>query len=1126
MDNRSKIASTVFARCVLLCAMLLCFAGMPRASAQTGKVSVSLRNAPVSELFKAIEAQTDYRFSYRDAEIQGKVVSVNARNEDLKSLLTGELSKVGLQYTLVDKKLVIKPMDRQTEVPFTLTGKVTDSSGEPIINAAVMIKGKRQGTVTDTEGNFSIPVTKGTVLQVSSLGYASKEIRVSTQGHMDFVLDNDENLLDELVVVGYGTTSRRNLTTAISSVKAENMDKVANSNMQQMLMGKAAGLRANISSTQPGGYVDLSIRGGGTPIFIVDGVMMPSSSLEVGRGNIESPNSINRSGLAGLNPGDIESIEVLKDAAAAIYGINAANGVIMITTKQGSEGKTKVSFDSNYSWVRNYQFVEPLSSYEYMNFSNVFSKEYYLYNHDMYPYGTAAYDGGWVPEYTPYDIDNASTTNWLDYVLKPGSINNQTVTVSGGSKTVKYYLSGNYFDQDGTALNSGMTRYSLRTNVAAQLLPFAKLTTILNINQNSYLNANADGGGAGGIGKDAIQTALGFPPNYPVYDDEGNYKRFRTYANPAEMGHYTDRSTTTGWYLNEALDIDIIKGMLSLKGIYGINKETADRSLYIPTYMYWYETTNLSRGHLGYRKRDNQTIEGTVNFHKAFANVVTVDAVAGMGLYYDNAGGFDVDYYNANDIINADNLKAAEGPFYPTSTKTRAEKRSQFARASADFLGRYIVTATIRRDGTDKFFPGQKYALFPSFSFAWKITDEPFMKDVKWLNLLKVRVSWGKTGRDNLGTTLYGTYSAPSNYVFFGENTAKYIPMFKSGADYPDVTWEKTIMRNAGLDFYMFNNRVWGNIDVFRNDVTNLLGTAPGEPLNMSGSRPVNYGHYFRRGWDATINTLNVDIPSTFRWTSILTLTRYNSMWVEREKNYDYKEYQLRENEPLNAYYFYKTEGIINIDRSNMPESQKSLGENATKPGYPIIKDRNGDGVITTEDVYMENTLPAISIGLGNTLAYKNFDLDVFLYGQFGSTRYNYILADAGSGKFIQANAINSNRYMYTVWNAQTNPEGTRPGITRTVSLPGNAGTDNNRQDASFLRVRNITLGYTLPGMRLGSTLNKYLDNIRIYADVQNPFTFTRFSGADPEIYFGNSSSPAGYPMTRTYSLGAKINLK
>ena len=1121
----AKYFGKLFSIALILSSMLLSTA----LYAQSGKVSVNMKNASLKEFFSEVEKQTGYTFSYRDSDIEGKPeVTIKADKAEIKSLLDRELGKAGLRYTLVNEKIVVVPVsEEKASRAEPIKVHLKDKTGSPVIGAYVQVRGMGTGVVSDVNGDAEIIAARGEILVLQCLGYETIEVRIGRQSEVDVVMSDSSELLEEAVSVGYGTTSRKNLTTSIATIKAESVSKVANSNMASMLLGQAAGLRANISSPQPGGAVDISIRGGGTPIFIVDGVMMPSGSLEVGHGDIEVPNSVNRAGLAGLNPGDIESVEILKDASAAIYGINAANGVILITTKKGVESTPRISVESSYSFVRNYKYLEPLTTEEYMNFANVFSKEEYLLNHDMVPYGMAAYDGGWSPVFYPDQIASATNTNWLDYVLRNGYINSQSVSVTGGNKYVKYYIGGNFYDQKGTVINSGMTRYTMRSNLSAQVFPFMKLSAILNINSNKYTNSNADGGGAGGVGKDALQSALMFPPNYQVYDEEGNYMRYRSTANPAEMEMYNDNTQSSGWYTNIQSDINLYKDILTLRGIFGMNKDQSKRSLYIPTDMLWYEVAGVSRGHLGDAERSDRTLEAMLSYKQNIKKIVNLEAVLGMGVYYQSGSSLEIDYKNANDNIGPDNLSAAEGPFVPTSSKWENEKRSQFGRFMVDVLDRYVISGSIRRDGTDKFFPGKKYAWFPSVSAAWKLSNEPFIKDVGWIDLIKIRASYGVTGRDNLGTTLYGYYRVSPSYVKFSDNSVSYIPYIKSGADYPDVTWEKTIMKNVGLDFYILGNRIWGSFDLFRNDVTNLLGTAPGEPLSMVGTRPVNYGHYYRSGWDASLNTVNIK-TSDFNWSTMLTLTHYNAYWLERTENYDYLEYQIREKEPMNATYYYHVTGIINADRSNMPDSQLSLGPNSQMPGYPIIDDKNGDGIIDIGDIYMDDVIPKISIGLGNTFTYKNFDLNIFLYGQFGATRYNYAFSWASAGRHSYSPPQNANQFSYLIWNSQTNPEGTIPGIalTHTDPLPGNAGWDINRQDASFVRVRNITLGYNINGRSLGAVLSQRVESIRFYVDFQNPFTFTTFSGVDPEIYIGNSSSPAGYPMIRSYSLGAKLNFK
>ena len=1008
-----------------------------------------------------------------------------------------------------------------------IKGRIVDSKGEPVIGAGVIEKGNlSNGVVTLVDGTFEIKVAPGTTLLISSIGYNDMEVAAAQD--MTVTLNDNISVLDEAVVVGYGTVSVKNLTTSISRVKADKISKSSSSNMAQLMMGRAAGLQATIASAQPGGQVNMSIRGAGTPIYIVDGVMMPDNSLEGGNGGSMTvvPVAVNRSGLAGLNPEDIESIEILKDASASIYGIGAANGVIMITTKKGKEGTATVTYDGSESIVRNYKYLDILNSQEFMELSNIFNKELYLYNNDMVPYGPNAYDGKWTPNYSDADIASAQTTDWKNLVLRNGNISNHTITINGGSRNINYYISANYYDHRGTVSNSSMKRYSMRSNVSYRLLSILKLTSVVNINRNYYNNSTVGGPtyDRGEQAMGALSSALTFLPMIPVYDESGNFSMFNNVPNPVSLKDFSDKTKTNGIYLNFSADVDIIKDVLSAKFLYGNNLENSRRSTFIPSWVY-FDNMLKSRGNLGNDNRQNQTLEGTISFTKKFFdNILDVNAVVGMGLYKATADGSNVSYDNQHDAIRNDNIGAVTGVVSPGSYRNASEKRSQFMRASLDFLDRYVIAFTLRRDGTDKFFEDKKYAYFPSVSGAWKVSNESFMKDISWLNLLKIRASYGETGSDNLGTSLYGTYGPFRTHIMFEGNSLRYIPIIANGIDYPDVTWEKTTMKNIGIDFSILGDRIWGSFDIFRNDITNMLGTANSAGLSMFGTYPINGAHRRREGWDATINSENIK-TAHFNWTSVLTLSRYNSLWIKRMPNYYYKEYQKRDHEPTNARYFYETNGIINADKSNMPSWQP---EAAQKPGYPIIVDRNKDGQITIDDIKMTNEVPKLYWGFGNTFTYRNFDLDIFMYSQLGVNKNNYA-RDWASPSGLANMSGNQNKYSYDLWNSQTNPNGKKPGIARSmasVTLPGSAGLDLNYQDASFVRIRNITLGYNLPGMSMGK-LGKYVNNLRIYFDTQNPFTFTNFDGFDPEVYSGGGykGGKAEYPQTRTFTLGLKLTL-
>lgn len=1006
-----------------------------------------------------------------------------------------------------------------------VTGTVVDDQRESLIGVSVKVAGTSTGTVTDMDGNYSISVERGKTLEFSYIGYKTVTA-VANKEKIDVMMVEDANVLDEVIATGYGAVSRKNLTTAIDKVKGDDVIKTGTTNMSQMLLGRAAGLQATVSSAQPGGGVSMTIRGGGEPLYVVDGVVMPTNSLESGSGGSATvmPSSVDRSGLAGLNPEDIESIEVLKDASAAIYGINAANGVILITTKSGKQGKMKVTYDGSISTVSNYKYIESLNAADYMQNVNLYKKEQYLYNNKMAPYGPNAYDGGNSDPYSASDIASAQNTDWLDHVLKKGSISSHNITIQGGAEKLTYYLSGNYYRQEGTVAQSAYERFTLRANVGAQVFKWLKITTSLNYNKNNNNNGTFGGSsnGRGGQASGSIAAALSYPSNLPVYQEDGRYTSFLTIPNAVGMLDITNRSYSDGFNANFTFDFTVVPEWVNARVLYGYSKENAKREVYIPSNVY-YDQMFKSRGSLQRDERDNSTIEGMVMFnHSFFDNALSIDAAVGMGKYLNHATGLGVSYDEINDVIGNDNISAANGSKTPSSYRSASEKRSQFGRISFDILDRYVIAGTLRRDGTDKFFPDKKYSWFPSASVAWKIFNENFMKDVKWVNMLKLRASYGQTGNDNLGSTLYGAYSAYGNHIGFDNNSTMYVPFYLVSKDYPNVTWEKTVMKNVGLDFSILKDRIYGSLDYFVNDVTDMLGYANSEGLSMFGTYPINGAHIRRYGWDATVNTINI-VTKDFKWESMLTLSHYNSVWKERFPGYDYLDYQVRDDEPVNALYFYRTDGIINSDKSNMPSTQPA---DYQQPGCPIIKDLNGDGQITVDDVDMVNVVPKLYWGLGNTFYYKNWDLNIFVYSQLGLKKYNYSY-DWTDVRELANQSLNQSTLIADVYNSQTNPNGTLPGIAyrlATTSLPGGAGTDVYYQNASFLRVRNITLGYTFGAKDLGAA-GKYITSLRLYADAQNPFTITSFKNFDPEVYTGGNykSGKAEYPMTRTFSFGLKV---
>lgn len=1102
--------------------------------AQKKTLTLEMSNAPLSDILIKIEKNTGYYFQYSKQVIDVRQKrTLKVKNQPIEVAMDSLLKGTNIRYQIKKKQIILNNIKEKEKKEIkkilnTTKGIVLDSkSREPIIGASITMEGEQKGTISNTDGCFEIETPEDSRIKISYIGYLTQLVTPQKNGTLEVLLSENTQMIDEIVVVGYGSMAIRNLPNAIAQVKPDKIPQTSISNVNQLFVGRAAGMQALITSTQPDGKVNVSIRGGDNPIFVVDGVVMPNESIATNGGETGLPSNVNRSGLAGINPMDIESIEVLKDASAAIYGISAANGVILITTKKGKEGAPSITYDGNFSFVWNCPYLDVLDTQEYMDMANIFSKENYLYNKKQYPYGSSSYDGKWTSLFSESDKTNATTTNWKDYVLNQGYITKHNITVSGGTSKFKYYLGGGYLDQDGTVSKSSMTKYTFRGNLTLELFPFLNLSSSFSANQNIYNNSmvGTDTGNRGNVAGSALNSALLYPPYLSLKQKDDTYTIFKSIPNPKAMEAINDKTKEHGYNLNFTANLKLYKDMLYLKGIYGMNQENMRRSIFIPSNVY-FSRMYKSRGNIQSERRLTQTLEVMLMFSRQMFDIVHVDALAGMGKYLESSEGYGISYEDVHDAINEHDISSAEGKIYPTSHTQKNERRSQFFKVGFDILDKYVVSATLRRDGADKFFPGNKYALFPSMSVAWKISNENFLKDISWINLLKLRASWGKTGQDNLGSSLYATYAPNRFKVNFSDNTIVNIPYVSIGPNYPDVSWQKTSMRNIGADFYLLHNRISGSIDFFRNDITRLLGYASNSPLAIYGSRPINGGHYYRKGWEIALNTQN--LTGAISWNTQLTLSQTKAYWKQRLPNYDYQTYQKRNHEPMDAYYFYNVTGIINSDRSNMPESQKTLQAEAQLPGCPIIEDRNRDGKIDEKDVCMRDNSPDLYVGFNHTFTYKNFELSFFMYGQFGIQKYNIAYSAAQAGPLAIDYPENTNRFAYRLWNSQTNPTGSRPGLAfnKMGALPGNAWVNVDIENASFLRMSNITLAYNLNGNILGS-LQKYICNIRVYTDIQNPFILTKFKGFDPEIYTGgggaDGASRGEYPQTRSLSFGASV---
>jgi len=1124
---------------------------------QNSRLNLDMRDVPIKTVLTAIENQSEFFFLYSSKMIDiNQKVDINVSDKKITEVLVELLANTEIKYTVRDRQILL--LNKEAEAAMALqqnrvTGIVTEKMGTPIPGVNVVVTGTTQGTMTDFAGKYSIEVPQGSKsLTFSFTGMEPQEINIGTLTQIDVTMIESTIGLNEVVVIGYGTSTRKNLTTAISQINPSSIPSSANSNVNTLLMGRAAGLQAFQGTAQPGGMINVSIRGGATPLYVVDGVVMSANALEPNNGTTAVLNTVNRSGLGGLNPDDIESIEVLKDASAAIYGIDAANGVILITTKKGKTGALSVTYDASHSWMQNYPYYKPLDASGYMQQFNNFAKDVYMYDKSMGVYGSNAIDFSGIGGdsnikhalYTDAQIASPGPTyNYLKSVLRPGSIDNHTLTFNGGTQAVHYYFSANYFNQKGTVVNSGLEKYSAHLNMDAQFLKIFKFGANINVNKNIYQNSTAgtQTNGAGQQSYGAVQAAVAWLPTLNAINADGTFAVDNVLPNPIGLLGISDQTSSNGILGNFTLEAEILPKMLTAKVLFGDNIEYSGRSYHVPGNVFW-DQMYLTRAAINDATRNNITVEGTVNFNKEFASIVNVNAIVGTGQYtYDEFGrGFT--FSSFSDALG--NYNAAAGTNTPSvnSYRSYSKKRSYFGRASFDIFDKYIITGTFRYDGDNRFFPKSKYAVFPSVSAAWKVTNESFLKNNPILNLLKIRGSFGVTGSNNLGASAYAIIQPSSNILSFNHGSTTYVTYLQNSVDNPNLTWQKQVMLNGGIDFSLLKDRVSGSFDVFQNEITNLLKYANTDQLSLLTTQPVNGGDVINNGYEFNLNTINIKTKD-FTWNMSVTASHYFKHWKSRFAKDDLDPTYTGVNDAVDIIYYRPTEGII-TDFTKLSAAQQAIQTTlgATKPGYEIYTDTNSDGVIDNKDIKSVAAYPKIYLGWGNTFKYKNFDLDIYFYGQFGFKKYNHSYDWTGEAGMITATdnvTVDANK-VWTPYNSSgilpgyasvTHPVTISAGTYNSGIYPNNltnsVGTDIGLEDASFLRCRNITFGYNfdIPAWK------NYIKGLRVYFDLQNAFIITKYHGIDPEVYEslpnggGVKGGPGEYPMARTFSIGLRVNL-
>ena len=992
-------------------------------------------------------------------------------------------------------------MDRESVLSVmqgkTIKGQILDETGESMIGVSVLVKGTTIGTVTDFDGNYTLEVPSGkNILEISYIGYKTKEITIGNNSLINIKMEPDTQALDEVVVIGYGTVKKRDLTGAVASMKNEDVTVAPTSNVMEALQGKIAGMDIVKSSGQVGEDVSIllrgsrSIYGSNEPLFIIDGI--PGSYSQV-------------------NPSDIESVDVLKDASStAIYGSAGANGVVIITTKRGKEGKATVNFDAYYGFSGSPNYKHGMVGDEWVNYQ----REAYKYKNGDYPSDMSALFGN--QDYT--DAYNAG--KWIDWIDEASgntaTTQKYSLSVSGGSEKTKIFASTSYNREEGLLSNDNLNKYSLRLNIDQEIFSWAKMGFTSNL---TYQDRNQ------GV-KNTFTKGLSSFPLGDAYDQNGKINHEYITGQYSPLGDFIEDqyvNNTRSTYLNVSgyLELSPIKDFTFKSRINGTLSDSRKGQ-------YWGDQCNANRP--SYAGSPHAAITNKNAWNYTWENILSYNTTIAKD---HNIGGSVITSWNKNQYDSS--LAAASGQMvdrwsfwrlasgasqHVESDFAQTQKMSFAVRFNYSYKGKYLFTFSNRWDGVSQFSAGHKWDSFPAGAIAWRISDEPFMNVAKnWLNNLKLRVGYGITGNsggvDAYGTTTQAYVYTGNGLTLNGQNSSftQYTGTYGS----KDLGWEKSYNWNVGLDYGILNNRVDGSIEWFKTTTKGLLfkRTLPitsgltgwGSPLSIWQ----NIAETSNQGVEVTINSHNIKTKD-FSWNTTLSVT-WSKEKIEKLPDGDLISENLFVGHSIKSIYGYKYTGIWG---TNTP--QDILEAYGVKPGFIQIEtlEKDGDGGVhkysTNDRQVLGHTNPDWIVGLNNTFTYKNFDLSVFAMARYGQTINSDLLGYYTAEQSVTTNQLAGADY----WTE--NNQGAYYPAPGTGSEQSTVISALRVRDGSFIKVKNITLGYTFP---VNISRKALMEKCRIYATAYNPFIYVKdkqLKGTDPET---NGSD--AFPTFRQFVFGVNL---
>lgn len=976
-----------------------------------------------------------------------------------------------------------------------ISGKVIDEKHQPVLGASVVVKGTTKGTTTDFDGNFTIDVPAKATLSVSFIGYHTQNVAVGNQNQLTIVLKEEQEQLDEVVVVGYGTVRKKDLTGAVTSVSNKALKEKPIANAGEALQGRAAGVQVT-SAGKPGDNVSFRIRGISTinnsePLLVIDGV----------------PTDL---GINALNVDDIENIDVLKDASAtAIYGSRGANGVVLITTKKGKNGDGKLSFSTNVALQQATNLPVMLNAREFASFHNEM-----IANYNRTP--------GVSPLTQRPDFANPEDwgegTNWLKALFRPAFMRNYSLSYSGGNDKSNYYVSAGVFDQDGIILNTSYRRYTVQFNGESRVKPWIKFGNNLTLSHDEKKSGDYN-----------IRMAMASLPTQPIYNEDGSYSgpdspahQYSDIRNVIGTALINGQNTTKGYNIlgNIFAEITPVKHLV-LKTTGGLDFKYWDNRSFSPKYNWKPIPNPLSNLYQDANKSTTLLWDNTLTYTNTFAQKHFLNVMVGTSAQNNVYSKINASVSN---FLSDQQNQLSKGLENPTVGGTMNDWAilSFIGRLNYTYADKYLLTATVRRDGSSRFSKENRWGTFPSFSLAWRASNESFFPKNDYVNDVKLRVGYGMTGNQGgIDNYAYFTKLRTGQYVFNNNLVSTLYPHVMPN---PNVKWETVEQFNGGIDLALLKNRLNLTFDAYIKNTSDML-----VPMAVSVSSgysdinvpSINAGKVENKGVELTVSSVNVN-KKDFQWNTDVNVSFNRNKIVKMNDGVPLftgfeafltKLQILSEGHPVNAFYGYVMNGLF--QNQSEVDNYATQVENGTAPGDVKFRDLNNDGVINAEDrTYIGNPFPEWTFSMNNNFNYKNIDLQIFLQGVAGNDIYNANRIWQ-EGMSVPQNQIAKVKDRWT-------GEGTSNSIPRAIYGDPNQNARHSTrfvEDGSYLRIKNVTLGYTLPKE---VTQKFHTDMLRIYLSCQNLYTFTKYSGMDPEVGTGGVDGGT-YPVTRTVSFGLNV---